>query len=48
MDGQKLNISELPDDELIKLLYEVLGELEARFMYRPVKSGNSENTKTLT
>ena len=48
MDGKKFNISELPDDELIKLLYEVLGELEARFMYRPVESGNSEEPKTLT
>lgn len=48
MDGTKRDVSEMPDDELIKLLYEVLGELEARFMYRPVESGNSENTKTLT
>ncbi len=42
MDGQKLNISELQDDELIALMYEILNEVESRLMYQYVESGNSE------
>ena len=43
MDGQKLNISELPDDELIALMYEVLNEVESRLRYQYVESGENEN-----
>ncbi len=43
MDGQKLDISELPDDELIVLMYEILNEVESRLMYQYVESGNAEN-----
>ena len=43
MDGQRLNVSELPDDELIALMFEVLTEIEARLMYKPVESGKIEN-----
>lgn len=30
---KKIKVSELPDDELISLMYEVLGEVEARIKY---------------
>lgn len=43
MDGEKFNISELPDDELMALAHEVLNEIEARLMYKPVESGETEN-----
>lgn len=43
MDGQRLNVSELPDDELIALMFEVLTEVEARLMCKPVESGENEN-----
>ncbi len=42
MDGQKLNISELPDGELIALMYEILNEVESRLMYQCVESGENE------
>lgn len=29
----RIKVSELPDDELIGLMYEVLGEIEARIKY---------------
>ena len=46
MDGQnKVNVSELPDDELIRLMHDVLNEIEARMKYRPVQLMPEEMAK---
>ena len=46
MKPQENDLSELPDDELIALMYAVLNEVEARLKYKPVDSGISDEGRT--
>ena len=44
---ETVKVSELSDDELIGLMYEVLGEVEARIRYgRPVRFPTEERKET--